>query len=62
MKKILFNPKPLSKAERVYLKAQQNRPSSLILNDIYSKVQNHIIKPVEERALPINYDKTSKAD
>ena len=51
MKKLLFNPKPLSKAEQVYLDLLKKRPPDLIFRDVFSKVQNHINKPEEEKTL-----------
>ena len=41
MKKVIFKPKPLSKAEVVYLKELQNRPNRLIFKEIFSKVQQY---------------------
>jgi len=37
LKKINFKPKPLSKAEQVYLKQLDNRPNRLIFKEIISK-------------------------
>jgi len=37
MKKVIFKPKPLSKAEAVYLKELQNRPNRLIFKEVFSK-------------------------
>jgi hypothetical protein len=41
MKKIIFKPKPLSKAEIVYLKQLENRPHRLIFREIFNKVNIH---------------------
>jgi hypothetical protein len=51
MKKLLFNPKPLSKPEQVYFDMLKKRPSGLIFREVFSKAQNHISKPEEEKAL-----------
>jgi hypothetical protein len=39
MKKILFNPKPLSKAEKVYLDQLAKRPGT-VFREVFSKAQN----------------------
>lgn len=40
MKKVYFNPK-LTKAEAVYLKKLQDRPSDTIFREVQSKAQNY---------------------
>jgi len=40
-KKIIFKPKPLSKAEAVYLKILKDRPSDTNFREIESKVSIH---------------------
>jgi len=40
MKKIIIKPKPLSKAEIVFLKQLENRPNRLIFREIFSKVNS----------------------
>lgn len=39
MKKILFNPKPLSKAEKLYLQLLAKRPQGTIFKEVFSKAQ-----------------------
>jgi hypothetical protein len=46
MKKVFFNPK-LTKAEAVYLKKLQDRPSDTIFREVHSKVQNNYKNPSE---------------
>jgi len=41
-KKILFNPKPLSKAEQVYLQALAKRPAQTSFRELFSKVNNNL--------------------
>ena len=45
MKKIIIEPKPLSKAELVYLKQLEKRPNRLIFREVFSKAQNRINSP-----------------
>ncbi len=40
MKKILFKPKPYTKAEQTYLNLLKNRPPQARFNDVFSMVQN----------------------
>ena len=43
----MFNKKPLTKAEHVYLKKLQNRPSETVFNEVFSKAQNYHTSPKE---------------
>jgi hypothetical protein len=40
-KQIIFKPKPLSKAEQVYLKQLAKRPSDTIFREVFSKVEQY---------------------
>jgi hypothetical protein len=44
MKKIIFKPKPLSRAEQVYLKQLENRPDRLKFREIFCKANNYQAK------------------
>jgi len=44
MKKIIFKPKPLSKAERSYLLALAKRPSQASFQVLFSKINNNLGK------------------
>lgn len=44
MKKIIFKPKPLSKAEHAYLQALANRPRQTPFNEVFSKMNKIAIK------------------
>lgn len=44
MKKLLFNPKPLSKAEYVYLQQLAKRPGGTIFREVFSKAQEAKVK------------------
>lgn len=35
----MFKPKPLSKAEQVYLHQLKKRPSDALINEVHSKIQ-----------------------
>ena len=53
MKKSMFNPK-INKAEQVYLKELANRRPDTTFTEIFSKVQNHLIKSIEEQLRGLN--------
>lgn len=42
--------KPLTKAEQVYLKKLQNRPSETVFNEVFSKAQNYHTSPKEVKS------------
>jgi len=42
MKKIIFKPKVLSKAEQVYLQALAKRPAQTSFRELFSKVNNNL--------------------
>ena len=44
MKKIIFKPKPLSRAEQVYFKLIEKRPDRLIFKEVFSKANNYQAK------------------
>jgi hypothetical protein len=48
MKKLLFNPKLLTKAERIYLNQLKNRPADTIFSEVTSKVHQYLNKPKQE--------------
>ncbi len=42
MKKRLFNPKPLTKAEKIYMDQLAKRPADTIFREVFSKVHNYL--------------------
>ncbi|MCK9211497.1 MAG: hypothetical protein WDA75_19610 [Candidatus Latescibacterota bacterium] len=48
MKKKIFKPKPLSKAEQVYLQTLAKRPAKTPFNELVSKVNKIAIKGEEK--------------
>jgi hypothetical protein len=46
----MFNPK-INKAEQVYLKELANRRPDTTFTEIFSKVQNHLNKSIEDQQL-----------
>jgi hypothetical protein len=48
MKRIIFKPKPLNKAEQVYLQALAKRPVQTPFNELVSKVNKIAIKGEEK--------------
>jgi hypothetical protein len=47
MKKVIFKPKPLSKAEQIYIK-QLAKPPAETFKEIISKVQNNYVSRQSE--------------
>jgi len=42
MKKIIFKPKPLTKAEQTYLQALAKRPRQTSFQELFSKINNNL--------------------